>query len=150
MLEIMEDSLGGMTDKLRVEQGRCVARQLHRHHVRRVRNAFARRHFEEQAIRGKRNHCFPSSFFTSCTKSVASWKRRYTLAKRTYATSSVTRRLSMTSLPITSAGTSRSYLSVTSLTIFSIRSSMTLGLIGRFWQAFLRPDNSFSFENSSW
>ena len=38
---------------------------------------------EQQAIGVELDHAFPSNLLTSDTKSVASWKRRYTLAKRT-------------------------------------------------------------------
>src|ERR1039458_9550153 len=83
MFEVMENRVGGVLDELRVEQFGRVARQFHGHHVSGIRYAFAGGHFKEQAIGGERDHYLASSFFTSCTKSVASWKRRYTLAKRT-------------------------------------------------------------------
>ena len=76
VFEVVEDSLGGMPDELRIEQLCGVARQFHPDHIRRIRDAFTGRQFKEQTIGGQRDHCLPSSFLTSCTKSVASWKRR--------------------------------------------------------------------------
>src|SRR5258706_8240418 len=132
MFEVMENRIGGMPNKLRVEQFHGLAHQLHGKHFNRNWHAFTISHPKQQTIRSKCDHCFPPIFLTSWTKSVASWNRRYTLANRTYATSSIRRNPSITSLPMTSPGTSRSYLSVTSFTISSTRFSMTFGLIGRF------------------
>src|ERR1019366_4857214 len=83
VFEVMEDCVSGVTDELRIEQPGRVASQFHRNHVGGIRDGFAGGRLEEQTIGSKRNHYLASSFFTSCTKSVASWKRRYTLAKRT-------------------------------------------------------------------
>src|ERR1017187_4665986 len=132
VFEVVKDGACGVLDEVRIEIVAVFAGQFDRDHFGGDRDAFAVEHLEEQTIRAKGYHCFASSFLTSSTKSVASWNRRYTLAYRTYATSSISRRPSMTSLPMASPGTSRSYRFVISSMIFSTRSSMTFGLIGRF------------------
>jgi hypothetical protein len=57
--------------------------QLGGNHFRPHGDALARGQVEQQTLSRKQDHWFCSSFLTSCTKSVASSKRRYTLAKRT-------------------------------------------------------------------
>src|SRR6185437_5736980 len=80
VLEIVEHGAGGVLEKFRVELADPVTAQLNGNHFGRKRDAFAVTGLEQQAIECERDHCLASSFLTSCTKSVASWNRRYTLA----------------------------------------------------------------------
>src|SRR5579872_7176299 len=92
-------------DEIGVEQRSGVAHDLHRDHLRRIGNVLARGGVKNQTILGQQDHgSLLSSFLTSCTKSVASWNRRYTLANRTYATSSIPRKPSITRSPMTDPG----------------------------------------------
>ena len=83
ILEIVEDGRGRMLDEVLLEPSSDSITQFDRDHFRGAGNGFARGHLEQKAIGGQQDHSLAPSLSTSETKSVASWKRRYTLAKRT-------------------------------------------------------------------
>src|SRR5260370_31530629 len=89
VFEVVEDRLGGMGEKLLVEQLRRAAGRFDGNHLGGKGNAFATGPFEEQIIRGAGAHGLASNFFTSFPKSVASWKRPLTLPKDPQAPSSM-------------------------------------------------------------
>ena len=82
-LEIMENGGGGVMQHFGRDEAVAVADDLDTDHFGGAGDALTVGELENEAIGLEGDHLVASSFLTSCTKSVASSNRRYTLAKRT-------------------------------------------------------------------